>query len=257
MTARLRNVVALLIVAASAAAGASMLAGSAIRNGGGNRLTFEPAPFLVDALGKPGASSPKVRRPARGVAVRLRNDGYTVASKTGTRNDLIGIRSTTDGGRWKRFAHGTTRATEFGSETITVGPKATEDYLTVERRQGKRTLRWRIGSPGLEPRLSPDGGIQFVGVDQALSPVRIRPVTILDAHGKTITPAGLRWSVAHAGSGYVLELRLDDAKLPLPYVIDPAADYGPSVQYETKTQSTVLGGGSATEIGRASCRERV
>src|SRR6266511_3636027 len=122
MSARLRNAVALLIVAASAAAGASMLAGSAVRNDGGNRLTFEPAPFLMDALGKPGASTPKVRRPARGVTVRLRNDGYTVASKTGTRNDLISVGSTTGGGGgWQRFAHGTTRPTGFGSETITVG----------------------------------------------------------------------------------------------------------------------------------------
>ena len=49
----------------------------------------------------------------------------------------------------------------------------------------------------------------------------ILPVAIFDRSGKDVTPAGLRWSLRKAASGWLLELKLNDAKLPLPYVIDP------------------------------------
>src|SRR5262249_51642947 len=50
---------------------------------------------------------------------------------------------------------------------------------------------------------------------------RILPVAILDRSGHDVTPTTARWSVTHDGKW--LELRLDDAKLPVPYVIDPIA----------------------------------
>jgi hypothetical protein len=242
MTARLRSAVAIVVVAGSAAVGVFVLAGSAVRDDGVSRLTFEPAPFLVDALGKPDASSPKVRRPARGVTVRLGKDGYSVDS----RGDLVAIEST-DGGRWTHFAHGTTRPTGFGSETITVGPQTTENFLTVERRQGTRTWRWRIGSGKLVPNLSPDGSVRFASGGR-LAPVRIRPVSVLGAHGENITPAGLRWSLARDAGGYALELRLDDSNLPLPYAIDPATDYGPSNLYITNAVSSTFNGATTDKL---------
>ena len=49
------------------------------------------------------------------------------------------------------------------------------------------------------------------------------------------TPAGLHWTLRHAGArSWWLELRLDDRKLPVPYVIDPAVDY-PSPLYLSST----------------------
>ena len=51
--------------------------------------------------------------------------------------------------------------------------------------------------------------------------MHIEPVAILDQRGREITPKGLSWSVR----GSTLELTLDDSKLPLPYVIDPAVSY--------------------------------
>ena len=50
----------------------------------------------------------------------------------------------------------------------------------------------------------------------------VKPVRILDASGKDVTPKGLAWQIGIDRSGhYLLQLPLDDSKLPLPYVIDP------------------------------------
>src|SRR5947209_5953506 len=51
-------------------------------------------------------------------------------------------------------------------------------------------------------------------------------VAHLDEHGKDVTPAGLRWKVKRDRGAEWLELRLDDARLPVPYVIDPIALVG-------------------------------
>ena len=231
-----------LLVAAAACAGTLVLAGVGLRDT--NRvLTFEPAPFLVDALGKPDASPPALRKPARGVNVRIAHHGYTVRN-TG---HAVSISSALAGGSWRSFAKGATRAAPFGSETVTVGPKTTEDWLTVERRQGTRTWRWRLGSRKLTPSLSPDGSVRFASGAQ-VAPLRIRPVSVLDAHGGKITPAGLRWSLARDARGYVLELPLDDSDLPLPYVIDPATDYGPSTVYITNSVSSTFNGATTDKL---------
>src|SRR5439155_694584 len=47
-------------------------------------------------------------------------------------------------------------------------------------------------------------------------------VALLYEGGRDVTPAGLKWSLGHDRKGWLLELRLDDSELPLPYVIDPA-----------------------------------
>ncbi len=46
--------------------------------------------------------------------------------------------------------------------------------------------------------------------------------------GNDVTPSGTAWSLDAHGSGWRLELDLDDTALPLPYVIDPAVTYDSS-----------------------------
>ena len=92
-----------------------------------------------------------MRRPADGVTVRLHRDGYAV-----TRRGQGGVRLAAAGraGAWSRFAGGVQRRTAFGTETITVAADRTEELLTVAKRQGPRTWRWKLQTSGLEPRLT-------------------------------------------------------------------------------------------------------
>jgi hypothetical protein len=172
----------------------------------------------LDALGAPKPDAPLARRTAPGVDVRIERSGFEVAGPT-TLVSLSGL----DTGRagWARFARGASRRTPFGRETIVIAPQKTEQYLTIDRHQGKRTWRWRLVSPGIAPRVGDDGAVSFVR-GHGLAPVHIAPVQILDAEGADVTPSDLRWSVRRAGNAWSLELRLDDSRLPTPYVIDPA-----------------------------------
>jgi uncharacterized repeat protein (TIGR02059 family) len=236
MTARFR------LTAAVAAILSAALAVTALTLVGGDRTRTKSgsSSFLVNLLGPPQRSAPNVRKPARQVTVRI-GHGYTVQRG----GQSVTVSSTAAGRRWQQFAGGTARATSFGRETIAVTPTTTEDFLTVTRRQGERTWRWQLNSLNLEPRLMPDGSVAFAG-GNVVAPMRIRPVSIQNTRGREITPAALRWSLAHRGGTWLLELRLDDSTLALPYVIDPAVDYGPSTSYETKTVSTILGGGATS-----------
>jgi hypothetical protein len=69
--------------------------------------------------------------------------------------------------------------------------------------------------------LTGDGAVELAAGDRPGAAVIPAPA-ILDAAGRPITPAGLGWSLRRGGSSWWLELRLDDRRLPLPYVIDPA-----------------------------------
>ncbi|HVM16160.1 MAG TPA: chitobiase/beta-hexosaminidase C-terminal domain-containing protein, partial [Gaiellaceae bacterium] len=221
--------VALLVVAAATLALVAQLAGS---------RSALPAPtvpaFLTDALGAPQSAAPLVREPATGVRVALTRDGYAVRAG----GHGLALSGGGDGGRWTRHAGGVTRSTAFGAETITVTPRRVEQFLTVTERQGARTWRWRLDTP-LVPHL--DGGwIRFTDRSGAPSRLRIRPVAILDAAGRTVTPDGLSWSLVRDGGATWLTLDLDDRDLPLPYVIDPAADY-PAPLYFASTDGPVTG----------------
>ena len=68
----------------------------------------------------------------------------------------------------------------------------------------------------------------------------IDPVRILDADGKDVFPEGLRWGLAEGSDGWILTLQLDDADLPLPYVIDPA------VTHRTAATATTAGATSSS-----------
>ena len=108
------------------------------------------------------------------------------------------------------------RSTTFGREAITFGDNSVEQSLLVEQAQGTKTWTWDLHTK-LSPRLLPDGSVRF-----GRSPLSILPVAIFDADGNDVTPVGLRWSL----NGHKLQLRLDDASLPFPYVIDPIAIVG-------------------------------
>src|SRR5688500_4770297 len=216
----------------------------------GSTGTAEPlrAPaFLMEALGAPQADAPLASKPARGVSVAIRDDGYRVAVKDGS----VSLASEEAGQEeWRRFANGVSRPTAFGAETIVVEPKKTEQYLTVTSHQGEKTWTWKLATT-LEPRLAKDGGVDFVidrGWHEAhkhfhgprLAQYRIAPVAIFDAQGKDITPTGLSWSLAQRGSSWWLELKLDDSSLPLPYVIDPAITFRSGVGSSNGGETTLL-----------------
>jgi chitobiase/beta-hexosaminidase-like protein/Big-like domain-containing protein len=177
--------------------------------------------FLEHSLGAPASEAPLSRRPVRDVEVTIDGAGYTVARA----GRSVSLHSADAGNAsWRRFLHGAARPTPFGEETITLGRSRTEEFLTVRRHQGLRTWQWSLGAPRLRPRLAKDGSVLLS------AGLRILPVEILDASGREITPAGLRWKLLRSGGGWSLALHLDDSRLPLPYVIDPASDY-PSPLY--------------------------
>ena len=193
--------------------------------------TGAPTDFLEHALGAQRGDAPLVRRPAHGVTVRL-GKGYSVSVRGQGRIALAAEGAT---GRWSRFSGGVSRPTAYGREAITVGADRTEEFLQVSRHQGVRTWQWRLQSPRLTPTLTRGGTVLFTRNHRPVH-AWIAPVRILDARGRTVTPPGLRWSLRRAHGNWSLLLRLDDRKLPLPYVIDPATDY-PTL-YFSSTVST-------------------
>ena len=193
---------------------------------------------FADALGAPKPDAPLARRPAEGVKVRIDRKGFQVAGEHGRVSIASAAPSSS---RWARYAHGAARPTSFGRETVVVTPEKTEQFLTVERRQGPKTWQWQLGSAGKIPRVGDDGAIAFLEGQHKLAAMHVEPVAILDERGQDITPEGLRWSVAQGRDGWVLKLRLDDSKLPLPYVIDPAVSY-------RQTQVSNNGAGGAANI---------
>ena len=207
-----------------------VLAAGLLTHGGGEG-TSSSDKFLTQALGEKRPGAPLVRRPAPGVRVRLDSSGFRVSHK----QTQVGISLTgTKRGNWDRFADGVSRPTAYGRETIVVDSTGTEQFLTVERRQGTRDWQWQLDTD-TQPRLQPDGSILY-----GSGPTRTPPVAILDAGGKDVTPDGLRWSLREQDGSWRLGLRLDDSKLPLPYLVDPAVDY-PSPLYLSSQASTETG----------------
>ena len=202
------------VIVLAALLGAALLAGAALR-----RETPQ-VEFLQQALGEPVASAPLTRKPDANTVVQLHQNGYSLDRGAVS----VGLRSTDSGaGGLERRANGVSRRTAYGWEAVTVTPAKTEQFLTVVERQGPKTWRWHLKSLNLTPRVGDDGAVGFIRNGRLMSDVAyIEPVRILDELGKDVTPDGARWSVAESGGGWFLELALDDAKLPLPYVIDPA-----------------------------------
>ena len=201
----------------------AIAAGLVLFAGSSSDRPVEQAPFLQDALGERAPAAPLLRTPAPGTTVQLREGGYRVES--GALD--IGLRSIDSalGGadELERFADGVTRRTSYGWESVTVTPSRTEQFLTVARHQGRETWRWELTTLDLSPRVGADGRITFARPNGLVSETTyLDRVRILDGERRDVTPAGLSWSVARSGGRWWLELDLDDAGLPLPYVIDPA-----------------------------------
>ena len=208
-----RRVATLLALAATVVLAVLQLGGS-----GGQVVPLSASTFLAKALGEPQAVAPPHRNQGEDIVVRIGAAGYTVVHGENSISLAAADRGTGD---WRRFVNGVSRPAAFGAETITVERRKTEQYLTVERRQGDRTWKWELGASGLEPSSTAEGSVVF-REGGGLADLRILPVAIFDRAGRDITPSGLRWSLAREGSSWWLELRLDDSRLPLPYVIDPA-----------------------------------
>src|SRR5919106_182145 len=190
--------------------------------------------FLRDALGPETKDAPLERSPAPGVDVSIDDDGYTVKRN----GSSVSVEAEdTSGEEWERYAHGASRSTDFGTETIVVDGTSTESFLTVTEHQGRRTWRWKLGTR-LLPRIGRDGGVSFFDPTRHReADIGIDPAAILDSDGKDITPEGLGWDLVLDRGEWWLTLELNDAGLPLPYVIDPAANYPTPLNLRSTTSS--------------------
>src|SRR5579862_1915941 len=202
------------VVLATAALGALGMIGDT------SSPTATPPGFLRAALGSSDARAPLVRHPAPGVQVAILNSGLRVSAPQGA----VALTATSDrsGQPWQHHSGGALRRTAAGSDAIVFDGKGLggEQFLTVARRQGTKVWRWRLETP-FSPRVGPDGAVGFFAGQRMVSQWIPAP-RILDAHGRDVTPAGVRWAAVRSGGTWWLELRLDDAKLSLPYTIDPA-----------------------------------
>ena len=201
--------------------------------GGQSRAEGAPS-FLTKALGAYEADAPLVRHPTPGVELAIQDSSFRIRSRNAT---VTLATQGAEAGDWHRFANGVSRPTAVGAETILVDGPTLEQFLTVRERQGLRTWRWRIDTAEV-PRVGDDGAVAFLDTKlHRLTDVSIAPVAILDSDGKDVTPKGLRWSVELRNGAWWLTLRLDDSKLPLPYVIDPAVTHR-NTQTGTATGAT-------------------
>ena len=195
-----------------------------------------PPAFLSKALGAADSEAPLVRHPEAGVELAIQDSSFRIRSSSAT------VTLATQGagpGDWHRFEHGVSRPIAEGAETILVDGPTLEQFLTIRERQGLRTWRWRIDTAQV-PRVGDDGAVAFLDTKlHRLTDVSIAPAAILDAEGKDVTPNGLRWSVELRNDAWWLTLRLDDSKLPLPYVIDPAVTHR-NTQTGTATGATTV-----------------
>ena len=169
-------------------------------------------------MGSPQQTASLVRRPAAGLTLNVTDARFGLAT------DLASVTLTTSGsGTWRRFEGGAHRTAPFGSETVTFDKESLEQYLTVESRQGRRTWTWKLDGSA-RARLLDGGRVGFVDDKTGrVSDVLLGAAKIFDTHGKDVTPSGTRWRLVDRGKAQLLALDLDDAELPVPYVIDPIA----------------------------------
>ncbi len=188
----------------------------------GGRTVHTTPKFLTRALGAPRPKASLVRTQAHGTATTIGRSGYAVSNSIGT------VRVTqpdTTSRTWVHFANGTSRRTSYGSEAIVLGGKRAnaEQYLTVGKHNGERTWTWRLSVGSLTPTLRPDGSV-LISPAHVVAGFSILPLAIFDKRGKNVTPRGAAWGLVHKSGSWWLTLAIDDSKLPIPYVIDPATE---------------------------------
>ena len=182
-----------------------------------SRQAVAPRTFVDRALGAPSSDASLERRLATGATLSV--DARGIDAHVGTAAIALASRGVRTGA-WQRYRDGASRATSFGRESILFGINRAEQFLTVDRHQGARMWSWQLDATNGMPRLGPDGGVTFTRAGRLVG-LHILPVAILDRHGRDVTPAGLQWSLDRQGSRWILGLRLDDRRLPVPYLIDP------------------------------------
>ncbi len=176
-----------------------------------------PPAFLASALGPDVASTPE-RLTDDGHSVSLPRSGYKLEAGV---NTFALSSDDQDGDSWHQFESGAARSTPFGSEAVVLDGNVVEQFLTVEKRTGPKRWRWKLDTGTLKPHLRPDGSV-LISPGNIVAGFRIRPAAILDSRGRDISPKGTRWDLEREDGDWFLALDVDDAKLPLPYVIDPA-----------------------------------
>ena len=200
--------------------GASRGPGLGLSGSTGQRVHFPLPGFVERALGRPASAESMVRRSASGVVVVLSADGFRYTAGAG---EVVGLRSVGKVGRAIRFQNGVAAPTRFGDEVVTVRGDRAEQLVTVRRRLGERTWTWRLDA-SLRARVGGGGSVGFFDPEtHELSSIVIPPPRVFDDAGRDVTPPGLGWSVEKDGGRQFLSLSLDDARLPLPYTIDPIA----------------------------------
>jgi len=179
--------------------------------GGATRLQHSSAgsPFVAHALGERTASAP-LQRPMLADALQHVTDHGVEVS---THGQSIAVALDGAHGPWTRHANGVERRLPYGRESIVLTKQSAEELVTIDHELGPRTWRWRLDS-SLMPRLRVDGSVALQ--TRGTSRLEILPVAILDAVGRNVTPQGVHWSLSRHGDTQWLELRLDDAMLPLP-----------------------------------------
>ena len=209
----------LAVVAAGAAcAAAAVLTGLGPASQSGAVPAVRTPAFMAAQLGQRRAEAPVVSQPRAHARSEVTHEGLKVRLG-GAAVSLSSVDAPT--GDWTPYARGATRRTGYGQELVTVSRSGAEQLLQVDRHQGLRTWSWRLGT-SLDAGLQKDGTVAFRAPDGRDTGLRITPVALLDVHGRQITPKQLRWSLARRDGAQFLELRLDDASLPVPYLIDPA-----------------------------------
>ncbi|HEV7640735.1 MAG TPA: Ig-like domain-containing protein, partial [Gaiellaceae bacterium] len=201
--------------------------------------------FIERTVGQPTAH-PKHRSIVKRYAssntrVTLHRNGATIQHNGNTvQLAAAGTGSTP----WQPRADGALRRTPFGSEAFVTTGTRTENFLNVKSRVGVRTWRWHLGDTAAQ--LGDRGTVELAGG------MKIRRPAIFDDNGKDVTPAGAQWKLAGSNGGTDLLLHLDDANLPVPYVIDPEVDYGSGsagTLYLTNTLSKYSLGTTAVSPG--------
>ena len=213
------------LTAAATLAGVAAGTAAIVTTVAGPQVSHEAPVFLKEQLGARVADPVQatvsiVRAPAKDVKVTIAPSGFVMKAEAAQ----VHLRSAdAAGGAWTAHDNGAVRATPFGNETVIVGKDFTEQFLTVNRKVGKRTWSWRLDSNLGMPRVGADGYVVFVKNHKLAQDIAIKPPVVLDTLGNDITPRATRWSIAVDAHGPLLQLQLDDAKLPAGYVIDPIA----------------------------------
>ncbi|HKU58770.1 MAG TPA: hypothetical protein VJP39_04120, partial [Gaiellaceae bacterium] len=209
-----------------------------------------PVPhYLQTALGPTSPAGPLRQELTDHSNATVKHDGFSLAQS----GSHLSVASVVDGaGAWSQHRHGLVRRTPFGFETIHVGKASVEESLVVAHHVGLRTWRWRLRGATLTPSLRSDGSVGFyrgTGLIKQLTPLSIEPVVVQDASGRGVTPKGAHWQIAQQHGSWWLTLTLDDASLPLPYVIDPIAH---GTDLTAASQNTGGAGGTTTTTGPVS-----